>query len=265
MKTRIITGIVAVLIFIPIIIFSDTFIFPLAMAMLSAVGAYEMAKCITGNTKTSTLCAVISGVLPLIYLSEDMAYLTAVFYVIAGISIVGGLITLRQKESKKTSTLIFAVGYVASAFALMSASRLFPNMAFLMIFVCSWVCDTAAYFTGRMFGKKKLAPKLSPKKTVEGAIGGTIFGGSAMVVYGLILKSKVETLIAFFFVGIAVAVFSQMGDLYASAYKRKFGIKDYGKIFPGHGGVMDRFDSVLGATIVFPVAFILVYFLGFWS
>lgn len=262
MKTRIITGIVAILIFLPIIIFSDTFIFPVAMSVLSAIGAYEMAKCITSKTKTSVLCALISGVLPLLYLLKEIDLIIPI-YVFAGISLVAGLITLKKKDANETVTLVFAIGYVASAFALITVSRtLFEDKAFLMIFICSWVCDTAAYFTGRAFGKTKLAPKLSPKKTIEGAIGGTFFGGIAMLVYGLLMKYETRTIIAFFFVGIIVAIFSQMGDLYASAYKRKYGIKDYGKLFPGHGGVMDRFDSVMGATIIFPLAMILAYLRG---
>ncbi|MBQ6906505.1 MAG: phosphatidate cytidylyltransferase [Clostridia bacterium] len=263
MKQRIITGVVAILIFIPIIIFSDTFVFPVAMAVLSAVGAYEMAKCITSKTKPSIVCAILSGIIPLLYLLENVR-LTVPLYLLAGISLIAGLVNLKKKDANETVTLVFAVGYVMSAFALMTASRtLFEDKAFLMIFICSWVCDTAAYFTGRAFGKTKLAPVLSPKKTIEGAIGGTLFGGIAMVVYGLIVKYDTRTVIAFFFVGIVVAIFSQMGDLYASAYKRKYGIKDYGKLFPGHGGVMDRFDSVLGATVIFPLAMFLAYLRGF--
>ena len=262
MKQRIITGVVAILIFIPIIIFSDTFVFPVAMAVLSAVGAYEMAKCITSNTKTSVLSELVSGIFPLLYLFEKVDLLVPM-YVVAGVSLISGLLTLKKKDANKTLTLLFAVGYVLSAFTLMTASRtVFPDKAFLMIFICSWVCDTAAYFTGRAFGKTKLAPKLSPKKTVEGAIGGTFFGGIAMVVFGLLVKYETRTVIALFFVGILVAIFSQMGDLYASAYKRKYGIKDYGKLFPGHGGVMDRFDSVLGATIIFPLAMFLAFLRG---
>lgn len=262
MKQRIITGVVAILIFIPIIIFSDTFVFPVAMAVLSAVGAYEMAKCITSKKKISIVCAIVSGVFPLLYVFKNVD-LVVPMYILAGLSLLMGLITLKKKEANETVTLVFAVGYVLSAFTLMTASRtLFENKAFLMIFICSWVCDTAAYFTGRAFGKTKLAPKLSPKKTVEGAVGGTLFGGVAMVVFGLLMKYDTRTVIAFFFVGIIVAIFSQMGDLYASAYKRKYGIKDYGKLFPGHGGVMDRFDSVLGATVIFPLAMILAFLKG---
>ena len=120
MKQRIITGVVAILIFIPIIIFSDTFVFPVAMAVLSAVGAYEMAKCITSNTKTSVLSALVSGIFPLLYLFEKVDLLVPM-YVVAGVSLISGLLTLKKKDANKTLTLLFAVGYVLSAFTLMTA------------------------------------------------------------------------------------------------------------------------------------------------
>lgn len=118
-----------------------------------------------------------------------------------------------------------------------------------IIFISSWICDTCAYLTGMAFGKHKLAPVLSPKKSVEGAVGGV--AGSALVgaLFAWLLLVPVAQdysviwLVAL--IGAAGAVISQVGDLAASAIKRNHGIKDYGKLIPGHGGIMDRFDSVL--------------------
>lgn len=129
-----------------------------------------------------------------------------------------------------------------------------------LVFISSWISDTCAYLVGRTFGRHKLAPVLSPKKSVEGAVGG--IAGAALVgfLYGLILQ-KTNTLAisdqALFFalIGGIGSVLSQLGDLAASGIKRDHEIKDYGKLIPGHGGIMDRFDSVI-------VTAPLIYFLG---
>jgi len=125
-----------------------------------------------------------------------------------------------------------------------------------IIFISAWGCDTGAYFTGITLGKHKLIPSLSPNKTVEGAIGGVVFASLLTVAYAAIMihvsplkrVSDFETfqlLLRYAVLGAGGAVFAQLGDLAASAIKRYTKIKDFGRILPGHGGVMDRFDSVL--------------------
>ena len=132
------------------------------------------------------------------------------------------------------------------------------NYFYLLIFIGAWVCDTFAYFTGRFLGKHKLIPAISPKKTIEGAIGGIIFTMGAFALYGFILRSAFDfemSYIELIIMGLVVAIVSQIGDLVASAVKRQYEIKDYGFLFPGHGGVLDRFDSVM---LVSPFLFILL-------
>jgi len=119
---------------------------------------------------------------------------------------------------------------------------------FVLVFVGAWVPDGAGYFGGRAFGKHKLIPDVSPKKTVEGAVFGVVFGAISFAVTGLVfslLGYGAPNYIALCVTGLVVAVISICGDLIASLIKRKYGIKDYGKLFPGHGGVMDRFDSII--------------------
>lgn len=118
-----------------------------------------------------------------------------------------------------------------------------------LIFLSSWGCDTSAYCVGILLGKHKMAPVLSPKKTVEGAVGGVIGSGLLGCAYGVFFGQQmvefshpVLECAAICMVG---ALISQVGDLAASAIKRNHGIKDYGKIIPGHGGIMDRFDSII--------------------
>lgn len=119
-------------------------------------------------------------------------------------------------------------------------------------FTIAWGCDTLAYFTGRFFGKRKLIPEISPKKTVEGAIGGLFGGALITMATGIILRNagfQVMEPIHFLFMGLLGSVFSQIGDLIASAIKRECGVKDYPKLIPGHGGILDRFDSILLAIV----------------
>lgn len=116
--------------------------------------------------------------------------------------------------------------------------------AWLVVFVIlvTWACDTGAYFSGRSLGKRKLAPKLSPAKTVEGSIGGLVSAASVAVLLGLLLRMPIDHALI---LGGLMGVFGQLGDLVESSFKREIGIKDFGSILPGHGGALDRFDSLL--------------------
>ena len=123
-----------------------------------------------------------------------------------------------------------------------------------LIFISSWLSDTAAYYSGRFLGKHKLCPEVSPKKTVEGSIGGllgaTIFCG----IFGLIVNKYIYIMpiYHYFIIGALCGIFGQFGDLVASSVKRYVGIKDYSNLIPGHGGILDRFDSIIfSATVIF--------------
>jgi phosphatidate cytidylyltransferase len=132
----------------------------------------------------------------------------------------------------------------------------------LLIFVSSWINDTCAYFVGRALGKHKMAPVLSPKKSVEGLIGGIVGAGVFGGIYGLLFNSFVESIsyapLIFALVGALGAIPAVIGDLAASAIKRNNDIKDYGKLIPGHGGILDRFDSIIFTA---PIIYYLLTFL----
>ncbi len=119
-----------------------------------------------------------------------------------------------------------------------------------LIYIVSWICDTFAYLTGTMFGKRKLAPLLSPHKSVEGAIGGIVGTVIISVLFSFLFLRVYDlkttgNIMVFVLLGVVGGFVSQVGDLAASAFKRNHDVKDYGKIIPGHGGVLDRFDSVI--------------------
>jgi phosphatidate cytidylyltransferase len=124
--------------------------------------------------------------------------------------------------------------------------------AYLLIFIGAWMTDIFAYFTGVFFGRHKLIEDVSPKKTIEGSIGGIFFCTLSFVIFGIVTNIFFNTdanLVFLAISGIIVSVVAQVGDLIMSVIKRHYGIKDYGKIFPGHGGVLDRFDSVLIVSV----------------
>ena len=138
----------------------------------------------------------------------------------------------------------FGVIYVAVMLSFIYLTRNLPDGKFLvwLIFLCSWGCDTCAYCVGMLIGKHKMAPVLSPKKSIEGAVGGVAGAALLGVIYATATHGKMAEYAVICAVG---ALISMVGDLAASAIKRNQNIKDYGKLIPGHGGILDRFDSVI--------------------
>ena len=141
--------------------------------------------------------------------------------------------------------------YVAVMLSCIYQTRILPGGAYIvwLIFLCSWGSDTCAYCVGVLIGKHKMAPKLSPKKSVEGAVGGILGAALLTLLYGWIFQTQMNFTLQYIFafagVSAAGALVSMIGDLAASAIKRNYEIKDYGNLIPGHGGILDRFDSVI--------------------
>lgn len=131
-----------------------------------------------------------------------------------------------------------------------------------LIFISAWVCDTCAYFVGTLLGKHKLAPVLSPKKSIEGSIGGVLGAMLVAFLFGYFVEYKLfngaNNAVKYIIICFVGSIVSQVGDLAASAIKRNKDIKDYGNLIPGHGGILDRFDSII---FVAPFVFLLSYFL----
>ena len=285
MKQRVITAIVLLIIAIPVCIFSSTVVFPLAMAFIGFMGVYEMLGCmgtrknlfisvplyamalaapfVVRYTLDSHLAASLSSVAPYRTVrSYDALLLVLGVYVLY---LLGVWVFSYQKnqnvDMNKVLASVLVSLYIISATSsiVMIRDNVGGEYYWYFIFIGAWVTDTFAYFTGMLFGKHKLIPAVSPKKTVEGAIGGTVFCIVFFVIYGIIVNNLTQYDISFavlIIAGFLSAIVSMIGDLSMSVIKRTYGIKDYGKIFPGHGGVLDRFDSILAVAIV--LALILV-------
>ena len=255
MKTRIISGVVAGLLFAVVIAVSivQPAVLGIVLSALCALGTFELINS-TGivKGKTLTIVAVVAAFilsLSIVASSIVTALALTIFYFIVLVAL-----TLKFYESIDILALFamfsapvilsYAFSFIYYLFIVHDAKCFY----FALIFAFSWGSDTMAYFSGYFFGKHKLCPNISPKKTVEGFIGGILGSVIISLIIYFIFKTFAEikmSLVALIILSAVFSVVGVMGDLFASIIKRKTGIKDYGKIMPGHGGVLDRFDSVL--------------------
>lgn len=269
MRTRILTGVVAFLIFLPFLIFSDTIAFPIAMTICAVVSVFEMLRCVKlhKNFAITIPLLLIAAATPLALrlwgiehtLTAALAtILTLQLYVLAVTTFSKGRVPVTEG-----CTVLMACTYIIAGFSSMVFLHDFHEggrYLYLLTFIGAWVPDTFAYFTGMLFGKHKLIPDVSPKKTVEGAIGGVFFCTLAFVGFALLYNNlwlaEGGTALPVWLmaiVGVVTAVVSMVGDLTMSLIKRHYGIKDYGRILPGHGGFLDRFDSVIAVAVILAV------------
>lgn len=267
MKQRIITAIVLLIVAVPVCIFSNTIIFPIVWALLGAVGVYELLGCM--GTKKNYAISVPLYILALIspflvwnnqkIVSFESSYLPVILLLLYALYLLGVWVFSYEKDQEVdmnkiiTSAIVslYIIGACSSVVMVREAHG--GEYYWYFIFIGAWITDTFAYFTGMLCGKHKLIPNVSPKKTVEGAIGGAVFCVAFFIGYGAILNHFTNydiSLGLLAFAGLLSALVSMIGDLSMSVIKRKYGIKDYGKIFPGHGGVLDRFDSILAVAVV---------------
>ena len=267
MKQRIITAVVAFFVLLPVLIFSDTFIFPLGLAVCAVLSVWEMFTCV--GLKNAWLFTapmyVLGAAFPFLirYLPDrdllaPIASCAAVGWTLYAFTVL--IFSHGKYPLEAVFVASFSLFYIFIGFnAILFIHDCEPGGKYLyyICFLGAWITDIFAYFCGRAFGKHKLIPDVSPKKTVEGSIGGTVFCILVMVIFGFVVEKLVPeisaNLLIFAIAGILIAVVSQIGDLSMSVIKRKYGVKDYGFIFPGHGGVLDRFDSVIAVSALLMV------------
>lgn len=259
MKTRIITSIITLpLLLLVLIVLPPLFTALLLMAMC-AVAAYELLWT-TGYvrqvrlliyTMAAAVCTALWS-----YLGSSHGWGLAGILLFS-VALFGEMLLSKAKLPFSKIVTCF-VGGLLIPYLLSSIIRLrmmdLGRVYVLMPFVIAFMSDTCAYFTGKFLGRHKLAPTISPKKTVEGLFGGVAGAVLGMMIFALVLMLAFDQRVSFLFAifyGIVGSLASVLGDLTFSVIKRQTEIKDYGKIIPGHGGVLDRFDSM---TVVAPLA-----------
>ena len=269
MKTRVITAVVGLAVLAAVLAFFDTIVFDFVLSAICLLAIHEVFSAMGFGKKQWYLYAAAVPFTLLVMLTSSQSvralilpfcFLLVLFLNVCQIAHVQTL------DFGKLSGYVYYSGVIVFCFySLIHLKRCLPfaqyrydAIYFILLILCSaWGGDTAAYFAGRAFGKHKLAPIVSPHKTVEGAIGG---------IFGSVLAGVVLTLVYSFLsashnvitiqvqprhyailvvMGAIASVLGILGDLFASSVKRQVGIKDYGTIFPGHGGILDRFDSVM--------------------
>ena len=186
-------------------------------------------------------------------LNNNVDYLVYILGILAFISLIIPIINLNYNFSDVSVTILgFVYVGVFFSFIPLINSMEYGKYLVWLVFISSWLCDTTAYYTGRMFGKTKLCPEVSPKKTVEGSIGGLLGSAISCGIFGFAIASYGVniSLIHYIIIGLICGVFCQFGDLVASSIKRYAGVKDYSNLIPGHGGILDRFDIILFSSVV---------------
>lgn len=253
---------------IPLLIFSQYIIYPIAAGVLAVFALYEMAGVIgirknLALTLPTYLIALATPIFAYFFSDRVTDFIFgALLVIIAVLLYLFGYAVARRGEVSFSdiATHFTTFTYITVAFTAITLVRYLPNGVyyFALVFVGSWVSDVFAYFVGRAIGRHKMIPEISPKKTWEGAVGGVFFTVVAFLVYGIIISLVTTDIrpnyIVLAILGLVLSIVSIFGDLIASLIKREHGVKDYGFIFPGHGGVLDRFDSALAvAPVLFAI------------
>ncbi len=256
MKTRVISGIVIGLVLAAVLL-PGGYLLAATLFTVSFISFFELTRATglhqtKGKLSSLEVCgyaSIICHYIQMMLVKDYKYYIFSLMFAFFLI-MVCYVLTFPKFTATQAITAFFCFVYAPVNMSFVYLLRIRPfGEYFAWIPFIAWVCDTCAYFTGRALGKHKLVPKLSPKKTIEGAIGGII--GSVIVgaIIGYIISVRegldarvILVLVLITFVG---SIIAQLGDLLASGIKRDHNIKDYGTLIPGHGGIMDRFDSVI--------------------
>lgn len=250
MKSRLLVAALGVPLILWVFLCAPVFVLGVLVMLLSGIGAFELMKCVKapksrqfGVGLAAMLVLLLPGAFGQEFSVPTLMVCMVLFFAVA---------VWRAGEVKwhELATAFFAITVIPYAFsAFLRLDDAGYHRAFLLLpLIFSFGSDTGAFFSGLAFGKHKLAPKVSPKKTVEGAIGGLVGNVIGGVVFALIMNGCFDQSISYLriaLLGVICSVVAQLGDLSFSLIKREFGIKDYGTLFLAHGGVLDRFDSVI--------------------
>lgn len=261
---RTVSGVILVIIALVTVIMGNDVLLG-TIGIISLIGFFELARVFHMQWKIPGFIGYIAtiGYYVLIRL-EYQEYLIPLFIAYLILLLAAYVFTFPKIKAVDIMAVYFGMFYVVLMLSYVYQVRQMEDGVYLvwLIFLCSWGCDTCAYLVGVMFGKHKLAPVLSPKKSIEGSIGGIVGSALLGLLYAYIFKEHIamsNDMVLIPVICAIGAIISQIGDLAASGIKRDHEIKDYSHLIPGHGGILDRFDSVI---ITAPIIFYLATYLG---
>jgi phosphatidate cytidylyltransferase len=268
MRERIRTSFVLFVLIVPVIWFGDVLLLPflslfdLCIGLLAVLGAFELDRLFAKQAGVPRLARVLSiaaagGLFAVLFLEElgFVAFRTLLLSIVSFFLLQSAIMVF--VDSYKASHLgnqFVVVLYPALGFAALSSAYRLGLEAILYLALVAMATDTAAYFFGIRFGKHKMIPSVSPKKSFEGAIAGLVFGGGFAALFAILTGMEPQFgVLGWIALSLGLSAVSQIGDLVASKIKRSYDVKDFSNLFPGHGGVLDRFDSIIYAAMVFAI------------
>ena len=260
-KTRLLSGIVLVAVALLTIISGGYVLFftLLGISLIGMQELYKVMKVLEDHFNALEIAGYFGAVIYYVLMSLDFEKYGMMGVIISFMMFMFVYVfTYPKFKADQVMPAFFGVVYVAVMLSFIYLTRNLPDGKFLvwLIFLCSWGCDTCAYCVGMLIGKHKMAPVLSPKKSVEGAVGGVAGAALLGVIYAAATQGPMLEYAVICAIG---ALISMVGDLAASAIKRNQGIKDYGKLIPGHGGILDRFDSVIfTAPVIYFLSLVMI-------
>lgn len=259
MKTRVITAIIALIVFIPFILYGGLplTLFALVLSLIAMSEILVMKKMfLTSFAAILSFLGVLVVAMPsswVAWMPDQLGWMSLLYVIV--ILLLAHTVFHRQRFTfEDAGVLVLGMIYIGFGFNAFVIARSVNFQTLLYGMLIVWLTDSFAYICGRKIGKHKLAPKVSPNKTWEGSIAGTVIATVVLSIYLMFLPVGYHNVFLMIIMTLVLSIIGQIGDLIESALKRYYGVKDSGKILPGHGGILDRFDSML---VVLPAMYIL--------
>ena len=259
MKKRILSAFIMIAVFVPLLIIGGIS-FAIFMTILALVGLYEILH-IRETRKPFPLPIKIIAYLMVIFFSmtnfKSIEFLYNVDYRVMTFIIFVFLVPMVYINDTKKYNIndaLFLIGstlFIGMSFNLLIITRNYDISYIIYLFLITTITDTFAFFTGKLIGKHKLCPDISPKKTIDGVVGGTLMGVVAASAFYMTIINNCNSLLIVILVTTLLSLVGQVGDLVFSIIKRYYGKKDFSNLIPGHGGILDRFDSIIFVALTF--------------
>ncbi len=258
--TRLKSGIVLMALTIALLVYGSYPLF-VAISLISVIGLFELYRTVKMEKSIPAfICYLASIFMDILTTNNNYLYILLLLCAVLIILMICYVIAYPKFNSEQITMLLFGLIYVTLFLSCVFQVRFMAGgiLTVWLIYISAWGSDTCAYCTGKLIGKHKLPSELSPKKTIEGCVGGVVGAALIGAVFALCCYKDHSYIWQYALICGVGAIIGQFGDLAASAIKRNHDIKDYGKLIPGHGGILDRFDSIIfTAPVVFILALIL--------